>query len=80
MNEFSPVKISAFKSMDKCFCSSDIGCNGDIMNIAKAEKGCIVRIGVLVHGIAEEKEKVDFVAGDTGSNLFTAAMRTAEES
>ena len=79
MNKFTPIKVAAFESMDKCFSGSNVGCNGNIVNIAKAKKSCIVRIRVLVHRITEEKEKVDLVAGDSGSDLFTAAMASAEK-
>ena len=65
VEKIAPIKVAAFKSMDKCFRSCDIGCNGDIVYVAKAEKGGIVRIRVLVHRIAEEKKKVNFVAGDS---------------
>ena len=79
MNEFAPIKVAAFKSMDKCFCGCNVGRNGNVVNVAKTKKGSIVSIRVLVHRIAEEKEKVDFVTGDSGSNLFTTAVASAEE-
>ena len=65
VEKIAPIKVAAFKSMDKCFRSCDIGCNGDIVYVAKAEKGGIVRIRVLVHRIAEEKKKVDFITSNS---------------
>ena len=79
MNKFAPIKVAAFKSMDKSFCCGDVGCNRDVVNVAKAEKSGVIRIRILVHGVAEEKQKVNFVAGDSGSDLFTAAVASAKE-
>ena len=79
VNKFTPVKVATFKGMDKCFCSCNVGRDRNVVNVAKAKKGCIVSIGVLIHRIAEEKKKVNFVAGDSGSDLFTAAVASAEK-
>ena len=78
-NKVAPIKVAAFKSVAKSFCGGNVCCNGNIVNVAKAKKGCVINIRVLVHRIAEEKEKIDFVAGNSGSNLFTAAVASAEE-
>ena len=65
-NKVAPIKVAAFKSMDKCFCGGNVGCNRNVVNVAKTKKGGIICVRVLVHRIAEEKEKIDFVAGYTG--------------
>ena len=78
-NKVAPIKVAAFKSMDKCFCGGNVGCNRNVVNVAKTKKGCVIRIVVLVHRITEEKQKIDLVAGNSGSYLFTAAMASAEE-
>ena len=77
VNKISPVKVSAFKRVDKCLCGCNIGCNGNIMNVAKAEKGVVIRIRVLIHRITEEKKKIYLIAGNAGSNLFTAPVAAA---
>ena len=79
MNKIAPIKVAAFKCMDKSFRGSDVCCNGDVVYVAKAQKGCVIRIRVLIHGITEEKKKVNFIAGDSGSDLLTAAVASAEE-
>ena len=79
MEKIAPVKVAALKSMDKRFGGCNVGGNGYVVHVAKAQKGGIVRVGVLVYGVAEEKKKVNFVAGDSGSNLLTAAVASAEE-
>ena len=78
-NKVAPVKVAAFKGVNKSFRGGDVCCNGNVMNVAKTKKSCIVIIRVLVHGITEEKQKIDFVAGNSGSYLFTAAVASAEE-
>ena len=79
VEKIAPIKVAAFKCMDKCLCGCNIGCNGNIVHVAKAKQGGIVRAGVLVHRVTEEKQKVDFVAGDSGSDLFATAVASAEE-
>ena len=79
MNKFAPIKVAAFKSMNKSFCGGNVGCNRNVVNVTKTEKSGVIRIGILVHGVTEEKEKVDFVAGDSGSDLLTSAVASAEE-
>ena len=66
-NKVAPIKVAAFKSMDKCFCGGNVGCNRNVVNVAKTKKGCVIRIVVLVHRITEEKQKIDLVAGNSGS-------------
>ena len=77
MNKFTPIKVAAFKSMDKSFCGGNVGCNGNVVNVAKTKKGGIICVRVLVHRIAEEKQKVNFVAGNAGCNLFATAVASA---
>ena len=79
MEKIAPVEIAALKSMNKSFGGCNVGCNGDVVYVAKAQKGCVIRIRVLIHGITEEKKKVNFIAGDSGSDLLTAAVASAEE-
>ena len=79
MNKFAPIKVAAFKCMNKCLCGCNVRCNGNAMNVAKAEKGGIIRIGILVHGVTEEKQKVNFVASDSGSNLLASTVASAEK-
>ena len=79
MNKFAPVKVAAFKSVDKSFRSGDIGGNGNIMNVAKTKKSIIIRVGNLIHGVAEEKKKIYLVAGNAGSYLFASAVAAAEK-
>ena len=79
MNKFTPIKVAAFKSMNKSFCGGNVGCNRNVVNVAKTKKSGVIRVRVLVHGVAEEKKKVDLVAGNSGSDLFTAAVASAEE-
>ena len=77
MDKFAPIKVTAFKSMNKGLCSGNVCCNRNIMNVAKTKKGCVIDVRVLVHRITEEKKKIDFIAGNSGSDLFTAAVASA---
>ena len=77
MNKFTPIKVAAFKSMDKSFCGGNVGCNRDVVNVAKTEKSGVIRIRILVHGVAEEKEKIYFIAGNAGCYLFASAVTAA---
>ena len=77
----SPVKVAAVKAVDKNFGSSDVCGNGDVVHIVKTQKVHIVCLrGLLVEGISEEKQHIDFVAGNTSGNLLSAALSTTKES
>ena len=36
--QHSPIKVASLKSVDKCFRGRDVGRNGNVVKIAKAEE------------------------------------------
>ena len=77
---FAPVKVAAFKRVDKRLGGSDIGCNGNVVNVAQAQQVDVVRlVGLCVQRVAEEDEQVYLVAGNAGGELLVAALRSAQK-
>lgn len=66
--------------MNKSLSGGYIGGNGDVVHVAESEKICfvgLVRLGC--ERISEHEQKIDLVAGYSGSYLLVAALTSAEE-
>ena len=71
LQNISPVKVASFKTVNKNLCGRNVSSNGNIVHIAKAEHIHIVwlvRLGV--QRISEEKEHINFIAGNSCGNLL----------
>ena len=79
INDLAPVKISSFKRMDKSLGSSDIGRNGNVMNIAESQQVHFIRlVGLGRKRISEKQEQVDLVARNTCAYLLISSLCTAQ--
>ena len=78
--QHSPIKVASLKGGNKCFCGCDVGCNGYVVKIAKAEKlvvDCSRSRGRT--SISEVQKYVNLVIGYAGSYLLLAALFTGHE-
>lgn len=66
--------------MDQSFGCGDVGCHGNIVDIAQTQQiRTILFSGTGCNGVPEEKQQVDLIAGNPGSDLLIAAMGAAQE-
>ena len=81
IDDLAPVEITVIERANQNLCSCDISGNGDVMNVAKAQKVAlhlaVIGIG---RGIAEEEQKIDLVVRNAGCYLLRSAVFTEEES
>ena len=81
IDDLSPVEITMIERANEDLSRCNIGGNGYVVNVAKAQKIAlhlaVVGIG---RGIAEEEQKVDLVVRNAGCYLLRAAVLAEEES
>lgn len=81
IDDLAPVEITVIERANQNLCSCDISGNGDVMNVAKAQKVAlhlaVIGIG---RGIAEEEQKIYLVVRNAGCYLLRSAVFTEEES
>ena len=80
LNNISPVKVAALKSVNEHLGGGYVGSYGDIVHVAKAQHVHIVSlVWLLIERVAEEQQHVDFIARYTRGDLLAAALRARQE-
>ena len=80
VNELAPVKRTRLKRVYKCLGSSYVCSEGDIVNVAKAEKILLTLVNLSRRvGASEIEHKVNLVIGNTRGNLVGAARASRKE-
>ena len=77
--DISPIKVAAFKTVDKYLSRCDIGSYGDVVHIAETEKVDILGVmGLGSQRVAEEEKKVYLFTAYPCGYLLTAALRAGK--
>ena len=83
INYLSPIKVAAVESHNDDLRGGNIGCNGDVVSIARQEKLFLdlVMLGIHIGGrtsITEIDKNVYLVVCDSGSDLLLSALLAGE--
>lgn len=78
VDDVAPIHVAALEAVNKHLGGGDVGGDGNVVNVAKAQKICVVGLKIaLGQRVAEKEQKIDFVAADAGGNLLVSPLRAA---